>query len=75
MSKELTQGIDGKGKKLQSRIWFFSLVDEENNIPAIIEKLKNCSASQVFVIRHDKDKVKQDDGRTIPKRPHHHFAL
>lgn len=75
MSKELTQGIDGKGKKLQSRIWFFSLVDEENNIPAIIEKLKNCSASQVFVIRHDKDKVKQDDGTTIPKRPHHHFAL
>lgn len=75
MSKELTQGIDGKGKKLQSRIWFFSLVDEENNIPAIIEKLKGCSASQVFVIRHDKDKIKQDDGTTIPKRPHHHFAL
>lgn len=75
MSKELTQGIDGKGKKLQSRIWFFSLVDEENNIPAIIENLKVCSASQVFVIRHDKDKIKQDDGTTIPKRPHHHFAL
>lgn len=75
MSKELTQGIDGKGKKLQSRIWFFSLVDEENDIPKIKENLKGCSASQVFCIRHDKDKIKQDDGTTIPKRPHHHFAL
>lgn len=75
MSKELTRGIDGKGKKLQSRIWFFSLVDEENDIPKIKENLKGCSASQVFCIRHDKDKIKQDDGTTIPKRPHHHFAL
>lgn len=75
MSKELTQGIDGKGKKLQSRIWFFSLVDEENDIPKIKENLKGCSASQVFCIRHDKDKIKQDDGTTIPKRPHYHFAL
>ena len=75
MSKELTQGIDGKGKKLQSRIWFFSLVDEENDIPKIKENLKGCSASQVFCIMHDKDKIKQDDGTTIPKRPHHHFAL
>lgn len=75
MSKELTQGIDGKGKKLQSRIWFFSLVDEENDIPKIKENLKGCSASQVFCIMHDKDKIKQDDGTTIPKRLHHHFAL
>lgn len=75
LTKELTQGIDGQGKKLQSRIWFFSLVDEENDIPKIIENMKGCSALNVFTIRHDKDKIKQDDGTTIPKRPHHHFAL
>lgn len=75
MSNELVQGIDGKGKKLQSRIWFFSLVDEENDIPKILENLKKCSASQVFSILHDKDKIKQDDGTTIPKRKHHHFAI
>lgn len=75
MSKELTQGIDGKGKKLQSRIWFFSLVDEENDIPKIIENMKGCSALNVFTILHDKDKIRQDDGTYIPKRLHHHFAL
>jgi len=73
--KELVKGIDGSGKKLQSRIWFFSLVEEENDIPKILQSLSSCPAVNVFTIRHDKDKIKQDDGSTVPKRPHWHFAL
>jgi hypothetical protein len=72
---EIAQGLNGKGKKLQSRIWFFSLVESENDIPKILENLKKCSAVNVFVIRHDKDKIKQDDGTTVPKRVHYHFAI
>lgn len=75
MSKELAQGLDGKGKKLQSRIWFFSLVEEENDIPKIFDNLKKCSAVNVFTIRHDKDRIRQDDGTSVPKRPHWHFAI
>lgn len=62
-------------KQLQSRIWFFSLVDEENDIPKIMENLKTCSAVQVFTILHDKDKVRQDDGTYVKKRNHHHFCV
>lgn len=75
MSKELTVGIDGKGKKLQSRIWFFSLVDEENDIPTILENLMSCTACQVFTILHDKDFIRQDDGTLVKKRNHHHFCI
>lgn len=75
MTNELVQGIDGKGKKLQSRIWFFSLVESENDIKKIFKNLESCSAKQVFTIRHDKDRIRQDDGTTIAKRPHWHFAL
>lgn len=75
MTNELTQGIDGKGKKLQSRIWFFSLVEAENDINKIWNNLKSCSAQQVFTIRHDKDRIRQDDGTTVSKRPHWHFAI
>ena len=75
LTNELTQGIDGKGKKLQSRIWFFSLVESENDIKKIFNNLKACSAQQVFAIRHDKDRIKQDDGTTVPKRAHWHFAI
>lgn len=75
MQENLTQGINGKGKKLQSRIWFFSLVDDENDIPKIMENMKNSSALNCFAICHDKDKIKQDDGSTVPKRVHYHFAL
>lgn len=61
--------------KLQSRIWFFSLVNELNDIPAIFEKLKASNASLAFAICHDRDRICQDDGSTIPKRPHTHFLL
>ena len=75
MAKELSQELETKGKKLQSRIWFFSLVESENDMKLIFENLKHCAAAQVFAIRHDKDRIRQDDGTTIPKRPHWHFAL
>lgn len=64
-----------KGKKMQSRIWFFSLVEAENDIPKILDNLKQSSAENVFVIRHDKDKIRQDDGTYIDKKPHYHFAI
>lgn len=67
-----------KGKqatKIQSRIWFFSLVESENDIPKILENLKECTAVNCFTIRHDKDKILMEDGTIIPKAPHWHFAI
>ena len=61
--------------KLQSRIWFFSLVNELNDIPAIFEKVKASNAALAFAICHDKDRIAQDDGTTVPKRDHTHFLL
>lgn len=75
MAKDLANNINGSGKKLQSRIWFFSLVESENDIPAILERMKESNAVQVFAIRHDKDKIRQDDGSIVPKKPHYHFAV
>lgn len=75
MSQELATGIDGKGKKVQSRIWFFALKDAENDIEKIIDNLRNSSAVQVFTILHDKDYIRMEDGTLVKKANHHHFCI
>lgn len=65
-----------KSKKIQSRIWFFSLKNAENNIAKIKANLIDSGASECYCINHDKDTIVIDDiGTLAPKPEHTHFCV
>lgn len=72
---ELYNDYPTSKKKIQSRIWFFSLVVDENDIELIFENIKNSSVLNAFAILHDHDKIRLEDGSIIDKKRHYHLSL